>query len=70
MNSISKDEMNIQISLCNVRRVNGMLDISLEIAPKKTHQPKKRFKILEKQLLFLKCSILQCKEKFIGLYCQ
>ena len=27
----SKNEMNIRISLCNVRRVNGMLDISLEI---------------------------------------
>ena len=26
MNSISKSEMNIRISLCNVRRVNGMLD--------------------------------------------
>ena len=38
MNSISKNEMNIRISLCNVRRVNGMLDISLKIVPKKTHQ--------------------------------
>ena len=37
VNSISKNEMNIRISLCNVRRVNGMLDISLEIVPKKTH---------------------------------
>ena len=37
VNSISKSEMNIRISLCNVRRVNGMLDISLEIVPKKTH---------------------------------
>ena len=37
VNSISKNEMNIQISLCNVQRVNGMLDISLEIVPKKTH---------------------------------
>ena len=37
VNSISKNEMNIQISLGNVRRVNGMLDISLEIVPKKTH---------------------------------
>ena len=36
VNSISKNEMNIRISLCNVRRVNGMLDISLEIVPKKT----------------------------------
>ena len=36
-NSISKSEMNIRISLCNVRRVNGMLDISLEIVPKVTH---------------------------------
>ena len=35
MNSISKNEMNIRISLCNVRLVNGMLDISPEIVPKK-----------------------------------
>ena len=35
--SFSKNEMNIRISLCNVRRVNGMLDISLEIVSKKTH---------------------------------
>ena len=70
MNSNSKNEMNIRISLCNVRRVNEMLDISLEIVPKKTHKLKKRFKILGKQLLFLKYSILQCKEKFIALYCQ
>ena len=34
VNSISKNEMNIRICLCNV---NGMLDISLEIVPKKTH---------------------------------
>ena len=65
MNSISKNEMNIRISLCNVRRVNGMLDISLEIVPKKTHLLKKRFKILGIQLLFL-----QRQEKFIGLYRQ
>ena len=37
MNSISKNEINIRISLCNVRRVNGMLDTSLEIVPKKAH---------------------------------
>ena len=42
MNSISKNEMNIRISLCNVRRVNGMLDISLKVVPKKTHQLKKK----------------------------
>ena len=35
--SISENEMNIRISLCNVRYVNGMLNISLEIFPKKTH---------------------------------
>ena len=35
MNSISKNEMNIRISLRNARRVNGMFDISLEIVPKK-----------------------------------
>ena len=37
VNSNSKNEMNIRISLCNVRRVNEMLDISLEIVPKKMH---------------------------------
>ena len=37
VNSNSKNEMNIRISLCNVRHVNEMLDISLEIVPKKTH---------------------------------
>ena len=41
MNSISRNEMNIQISLCNVRRVNGMLDISLEIVPKDALTEKK-----------------------------
>ena len=35
--SISENEMNIPISLCNVRHVNGMLNISLEIFPKKAH---------------------------------
>ena len=35
MNSISKNEMNIRISLCNVRLVNGMLDIYLETRSKK-----------------------------------
>ena len=33
MNSNSKNEINIRISLCNVRRVNEMLDISLEVVP-------------------------------------
>ena len=41
MNSISRNEMNIPISLCNVRRVNGMLDISLEIVPKDALTEKK-----------------------------
>ena len=67
MNSISKNGMIIRISLFYVRRVSGMLDISLEIIPKKTRKWKKRFKILGKQLLFLKYSIFQCKEKFIAL---
>ena len=35
--SISKNEMNIQIPLCNVRHLNGILNISLEIFPKKRH---------------------------------
>ena len=33
--SISKKEMNIQIPLCNVRHLNGMLNISLEILSEK-----------------------------------
>ena len=37
MTSISENEMNIRISLCDVHHVNGMLNISLEIVPKKTH---------------------------------
>ena len=41
MNSISRNEMNIRISPCNVRRVNGMLDISLEIVPKDALAEKK-----------------------------
>ena len=40
MTSISENEVNIRISLCNVRHVNGMLNISLEILPKKTHYQK------------------------------
>ena len=35
--SISENEMNIQISLCNVRYVNEMLNISLEIFLNKMH---------------------------------
>ena len=42
VNSIYKNEMTIRIFLCSVRRVNGMLDISLEILPKKTHELKKK----------------------------
>ena len=43
MNSISKNEMNIRISLCNVRCVNGMLDISLEIVPKNDAFTEKKY---------------------------
>ena len=35
--SISKNEKNIRISLCNVQHLNGLMKISLEIFPKKTH---------------------------------
>ena len=34
---ISENEINFQNFLCDVRHVNGMLNISLEIFPKKTH---------------------------------
>ena len=40
--SISENELNILISLCNVRHVNGMLNISLEIFPKKTKKNKQK----------------------------
>ena len=44
--SISEKEMKIQNPLCNVWHVNGMLNISLEIFPKKDAiMGKKRFKI-------------------------
>ena len=33
--SISKNEMDIPIPLCNVRRFNGMLNICLEVFPEK-----------------------------------
>ena len=43
MTSISENEMNIRnFSLCNVQHLNGMLNISLEIFPKKTHKLKKK----------------------------
>ena len=41
----SENEINIRIPLCNVRHLNGMLNISLEIFPKKTHKLKKKKKI-------------------------
>ena len=56
MTSVSKNEMNIRIPLCNVRHLNGMLNISLEIFPKRRINWKK--KILGKELLFLKYLML------------
>ena len=61
--SISGNEINIQIPLCNVRHLNGMLDISLEIFPKKTNKLKKKKKDSKymgnnKLLLFLKYLML------------
>ena len=72
MNSISKNEMNIRISLCNVRRVEWNVGHFSGNRSEKDAltEKKKKFKILGKQLLFLKYSILQCKEKFIALYRQ
>ena len=71
VNSISKNEMNIRISLCNVRRVEWNVGhFSGNRSEKDAFTEKKRFQILGKQLLFLKYSILQCKEKFIALYRQ
>ena len=59
MNSNSKNEMNIRISLCNVRRVNEMLDISLEIVPKKTHysQPRSRVNSISKTEMNIRISL-------------
>ena len=34
---ISENEINIRNPLCNVRHLNGMLNVPLEIFPKKTH---------------------------------
>ena len=45
--SFSKNEMNIRISLCNVRRVNGMLNISLEMTEKKIQNTWETIVILE-----------------------
>ena len=47
MKSFSKNEMNIRISLCNVRRVNGMLNISLEMTEKKIQNTWETIVILE-----------------------
>ena len=52
--SISENEMNIRISLCNFRHVNGMLNIFLKISPKKTHlQKKKKIQNTWETILFL-----------------
>ena len=67
----SENETNIRFALCNFRHLNGILKMSLEIFPKKTPQVEKKFKILGKQLLFLKYLLqLSCKQKFIALYRQ
>ena len=42
MTSISENEMNIQLFLCNVPHVNGILNISLAIFPKKDVLTKKK----------------------------
>ena len=56
MTSISENEINIQIPLCNVRHLNGILKISLEIFPKKMHWLTKKIirKCLGKDCYFLK----------------
>ena len=41
LTSISENEIS-NIPLCNVRHLNGMLNISLEIFPKKTQTEKKK----------------------------
>ena len=48
LTNISENEsMNIQISLCNVWYLNGILKISQEICLKKTHHLKKYSKYLQ-----------------------
>ena len=55
MVSISENKMNIWISLCNVRCLNGMLNISLEIFPEKDALTEKKIlNTWETILLFLK----------------
>ena len=57
--SISENEMNIRNPLCNVRHLNGMLNISLEIFPKKNALTGKKIQTTQgKQLLFLKYFIM------------
>ena len=53
MTSTSENEMNIRIPLCNVRHLNGMLNIKCSgNLSEKDALTEKKFKILEKKLLF------------------
>ena len=73
MNSISKNEMNIRISLCYVRCVNGQWNVghfSGNRSEKDALTEKKIQNTWETIIIGLKYSILQCKEKFIALYRQ
>ena len=61
LSSISESEMNIQISLCNVWHLDGILKISL----KKTLTEKKSKHLKKIQLLFLKyLNAVICDENF------
>ena len=63
MNSISKSEMNIRISLCNVRRVNGMLDISLNRSEKDALTEKKKIQNCWETIVILEILNFAMKRK-------
>ena len=56
--SISKNEMNIRIPLCNVRHLNGMLNISLETFSEKDALTGKKIQNTPRKQFFLTIFIL------------
>ena len=60
MTSISENEMNIWISLSNLRHVNGMLNISLEIFLKKMRS---KIQNTWETIVHLEIFMLECKKK-------
>ena len=56
MTSFSKNEMNIQISLCKVQYMNGILKIPLEIFPEKDISNEKKIQNTWETIIFY-CNI-------------